>query len=184
MRRRLDLAAALVHRPPVLFLDEPTTGLDPRRRNDLWAVLTELVADGMTLLLTTQYLEEAEHLAGRIMVIDGGSVIADGTPAELKQQVGNTIIEVRLADAAAAERARGHLEPVGPSEVLDDGRTVAVTVANPGRALAEVVRTLDGLGLSPDWLTVREPTLDDVFLQLTGRKAEPPPAEEAEQGAA
>ena len=184
MRRRLDLAAALVHRPPVLFLDEPTTGLDPRRRNDLWAVITELVAEGMTLLLTTQYLEEAEKLASRIMVIDGGRVIAEGMPAELKHQVGNTIIEVRLADSAGAERARPRLEPVGPAEVLDDGRTVAITVADAGRAMVEVVRTLDGSGLTPEWLTVREPTLDDVFLQLTGRKAEPAPAEGTEQGEA
>ena len=180
MRRRLDLAAALVHKPPVLFLDEPTTGLDPRGRNDLWAVIGELVADGMTLLLTTQYLEEAERLADRIMVIDGGRVIAEGTAAELKHRLGNIIIEVRLADAAAAERARGRLEPVGPAEVLDDGRTVAVTVGDAGRAVVEVVRTLDAAGLVPEWLTVREPTLDDVFLQLTGHKVEAPPAEDAQ----
>jgi ABC-2 type transport system ATP-binding protein len=172
MRRRLDLAAALVHKPPVLFLDEPTTGLDPRGRNDLWAVIGELVADGMTLLLTTQYLEEAERLADRIMVIDGGKVIAEGTASELKHKLGNTIIEVRLADAAAAERGRGRLAAVGPAEVLDDGRTVALTVGDAGRAVLEVVRSLDGAGLTPEWLTVREPTLDDVFLQLTGHKAE------------
>src|SRR5438067_2876255 len=100
MRRRLDLAAALVHRPPVLFLDEPTTGLDPRGRNDLWVVISELVADGMTLLLTTQYLEEAERLADRVMVIDGGRVIAEGTSEELKHRLGATIVEVRLGDAA------------------------------------------------------------------------------------
>jgi ABC-2 type transport system ATP-binding protein len=179
MRRRLDLAAALVHKPPVLFLDEPTTGLDPRGRNDLWAVIGELVADGMTLLLTTQYLEEAERLADRIMVIDGGRVIAEGTAAELKHRLGNVIIDVRLADAAAAERARSRLEPVGPAEVLDDGRTVAVTVGDAGRAVVEVVRTLDAAGLVPEWLTVREPTLDDVFLQLTGHKVEAPPGEDA-----
>jgi len=180
MRRRLDLAAALVHRPPVLFLDEPTTGLDPRGRNDLWAVIGELVADGMTLLLTTQYLEEAERLADRVMVIDGGKVIAEGTATELKHRLGNTIIEVRLVDAAAAERARGRLEPVGGAEVLEDGRTVAVTVADAGRAVLEVVRVLDAAGLTPEWLTVREPTLDDVFLQLTGHKAEEAPSPEAQ----
>ncbi len=178
MRRRLDLAAALVHKPPVLFLDEPTTGLDPRGRNDLWAVIGELVADGMTLLLTTQYLEEAEKLANRIMVIDGGRVIAEGTASELKQRLGNTIIEVLLADAAAAEQARGQLERVGTAEVLDDGRTVALTVGDAGRAVLEVVRSLDAAGLTPEWLTVREPTLDDVFLQLTGRKAEEHPEDQ------
>ncbi len=181
MRRRLDLAAALVHKPPILFLDEPTTGLDPRGRNDLWTVIGELVADGMTLLLTTQYLEEAERLANRVMVIDGGKVIAEGTPEELKHRLGSTIIEVRLADAAAAERARGRLESVGTAEVLDDGRTVALTVGDAGRAVLEVVRTLDAAGLTPEWLTVREPTLDDVFLQLTGHKAEDAPA--ADEGA-
>jgi ABC-2 type transport system ATP-binding protein len=175
MRRRLDLAAALVHKPPVLFLDEPTTGLDPRGRNDLWAVIGELVADGMTLLLTTQYLEEAERLADRIMVIDVGRVIAEGTAGELKQTLGNTIIEVRLAGAAEAEQAKGRLEPLGATEVLDDGRTVALTVGDAGRAVLEVVRSLDAASLTPEWLTVREPTLDDVFLQLTGHKAEEPP---------
>src|SRR5215213_1621637 len=106
MRRRLDLAAALVHRPPVLFLDEPTTGLDPRGRNELWVVIGELVADGMTLLLTTQYLEEAERLADQVVVIDGGKVIAEGTAEQLKGRLGATIIEVRLPEASAAERAR------------------------------------------------------------------------------
>ena len=185
MRRRLDLAAALVHKPPVLFLDEPTTGLDPRGRNDLWAVIGELVADGMTLLLTTQYLEEAERLADRVMVIDGGRVIAEGTSDELKQRLGATIIEVRLADPAAAERARTILGAVGASEVLDDGRTVAVTVQDPGRAVLEVVRSLDTAALTPEWLTIRAPSLDDVFLQLTGHKAETGPDEmgPAEAGA-
>jgi ABC-type multidrug transport system ATPase subunit len=176
MRRRLDLAAALVHKPPVLFLDEPTTGLDPRGRNDLWAVIAELVADGMTLLLTTQYLEEAERLADRVMVIDGGRVIAEGTSEELKHRLGATIIEVRLPDAAGAERARSLLGDVGSTEVLEDGRTAAVTVADPGRAVLDIVRALDSAGLVPEWLTVREPSLDDVFLQLTGHKAEAEPA--------
>jgi daunorubicin resistance ABC transporter ATP-binding subunit len=172
MRRRLDLAAALVHRPPVLFLDEPTTGLDPRGRSELWMVISELVADGMTLLLTTQYLEEAERLADSIVVIDGGRVIAEGTPAEHKQRMGATIIEVRLADPAAAQRARIRLAPMGSSEVIDDGRTIAVTVADAGRATLDVVRSLDAAELTPEWLTVREPTLDDVFLRLTGHPAD------------
>jgi ABC-2 type transport system ATP-binding protein len=172
MRRRLDLAAALVHRPPVLFLDEPTTGLDPRGRNELWTVIGELVSDGMTLLLTTQYLEEAERLADSIVVIDGGRVIAEGTANELKHRLGATIIEVRLGDPAAAQRAHTHLQAIGPNDVLDDGRTVAVTVQDGGRATLEVVRSLDAANLTPEWLTVREPTLDDVFLQLTGHRAE------------
>jgi len=195
MRRRLDLAAALVHKPPVLFLDEPTTGLDPRGRNDLWAVIAELVADGMTLLLTTQYLEEAERLADRIMVIDGGRVIAEGTSGELKQRLGATILEVRLGDPTAADRALGLLGAVGASEVLDDGRTVAVTVHEPGRAVLDVVRSLDSAALVPEWLTIREPSLDDVFLQLTGHRAEaadgaagpaasPGPARRGRRGAA
>jgi daunorubicin resistance ABC transporter ATP-binding subunit len=172
MRRRLDLAAALVHQPPVLFLDEPTTGLDPRGRSDLWTFISELVADGMTLLLTTQYLEEAERLANEIIVIDGGRIIAQGTAAGLKHQLGATIVDVRLPDAALAERARTRLAPIGPGEILDDGRTLAVRVTDAGAAVIDVVRSLDADGLVPEWLTVREPTLDDVFLQLTGRKAE------------
>ncbi|MDQ2825712.1 MAG: ATP-binding cassette domain-containing protein [Actinomycetota bacterium] len=183
MRRRLDLAAALVHKPPVLFLDEPTTGLDPRGRNDLWAVIGELVEDGMTLLLTTQYLEEAERLADRVMVIDGGRVIAEGTAEELKQRLGATVVEVRLPDAAAAERARAALGSVGPGEILEDGRTVALKVHDAGRAVLDVVRSIDAAGLVPEWLTVREPTLDDVFLQLTGHAAQDAPADGAEAGA-
>jgi daunorubicin resistance ABC transporter ATP-binding subunit len=173
MRRRLDLAAALVHKPPVLFLDEPTTGLDPRGRNDLWAVIGELVADGMTLLLTTQYLEEAERLADNVMVIDCGRVIAEGTAEELKARLGATIIEVRFPEPATAERARTRLSAAsGQADMLDDGRTVALTVTDAGRAVLEVVRSLDAAALTPEWLTVREPTLDDVFLQLTGHRAE------------
>jgi ABC-2 type transport system ATP-binding protein len=184
MRRRLDLAAALVHRPPVLFLDEPTTGLDPRGRSELWAVISELVADGMTLLLTTQYLEEAERLANTIVVIDGGQVIAQGTATELKHRLGATIIEVRLSDGATAQRASNGLGAIGPTEVLDDGRTVNVTVQDGGRAVLEVVRALDAQGLAPEWLTVREPTLDDVFLQLTGHRAESDAADWAEKAKA
>jgi ABC-2 type transport system ATP-binding protein len=174
MRRRLDLAAALVHRPPVLFLDEPTTGLDPRGRSDLWAVIGELVSDGTTVLLTTQYLEEAERLADDVVVVDGGRIIAHGTPHDLKQKVGATILEVRLADPAGARRAAGVLAAIGPAEVAADDRTVAVTVPDAGRAVLQAVRALDGADLVPDWLTVREPTLDDVFLQLTGHPAEAP----------
>jgi ABC-2 type transport system ATP-binding protein len=179
MRRRLDLALALVHRPPVLFLDEPTTGLDPRGRSELWTVIAELVAEGMTLLLTTQYLEEAERLTDRIIVMDVGRIIAEGTAAELKHRMGATIIEVRLPDPASAQRAHARLLPIGASEVLDDGRTVAINVNEAGRAILDVVRSLDSDGLTPEWLTVREPTLDDVFLQLTGHRAEDEPADGA-----
>jgi ABC-2 type transport system ATP-binding protein len=172
MRRRLDLAAALVHRPRVLFLDEPTTGLDPRSRNDLWEVIGELVADGTTILLTTQYLEEADRLAERIVVVDGGKVIAAGTPAELKQRVGGTVVEVGFETADDARRAGEHLTGLGPLERFEERNAVGVTVQHGTRAVVEVLRTLEAAGLPPEHLAVREPTLDDVFLQLTGRRAE------------
>jgi len=171
MRRRLDLAAALVHRPPVLFLDEPTTGLDPKGRNDLWAVIGELVADGTTLLLTTQYLEEADRLADRIVVIDGGRVIAEGSASELKGQIGTTVVEVRMGDTRTAQEAARLLAAVGATELLDDKRTLSVSVTDSGRALLEVVRLLETSGQKPESLIVREPTLDDVFLRLTGHAA-------------
>jgi ABC-2 type transport system ATP-binding protein len=173
MRRRLDLAAALVHRPPVLFLDEPTTGLDPRSRTDLWEVISQLVAAGTTVLLTTQYLEEADRLADRIVVIDHGLVIAAGTAAELKATLGASIVEVDVGDAARAERARGALARHGLCEVEADGHTVMLKVDDGPRAAVDVVRTLDGEDLAPETLVVREPTLDDVFLSLTGHAAEP-----------
>jgi ABC-2 type transport system ATP-binding protein len=168
MRRRLDLAAALVHRPPVLFLDEPTTGLDPTGRSDLWRVIDELVSDGTTVLLTTQYLEEADRHADRIVVIDCGKIIAEGTAAQLKATLGVTIVEVRLPDPAGARRAARELGRIGPTGVLDDGRTATVTVTDPGPAVLEVVRSLDAAGLVPDQIAIREPTLDEAFLQLTG----------------
>jgi ABC-2 type transport system ATP-binding protein len=184
MRRRLDVAAALVHRPPVLFLDEPTTGLDPSGRSDLWALTEQLVADGTTVLLTTQYLEEADRLADGIIVIDDGRIIAQGTSAELKASLGSTIIEVRLANAASAQRASAGLRSVGPTEVIEDGRTVALHVAEGGRCVLEVARYLDANRIVPDSVSIREPTLDDVFLQLTGHKAEtsPPDATAAAGG--
>src|SRR4051794_329175 len=172
MRRRLDLAAALVHRPPVLFLDEPTTGLDPRSRTDLWGVIGELVADGTTVLLTTQYLEEADRLAHNIVVIDNGKAIAEGTADELKRRIGQTVVEVELADAAAARQVVQLVSGVGPAELLDDGRSIGIKVADRGPALLEVVRRLDHAGVVPVTIDIREPTLDDVFLQLTGHRAE------------
>jgi ABC-type multidrug transport system ATPase subunit len=163
------LAAALVHRPPVLILDEPTTGLDPRGRIELWGVIEELVADGATLLLTTQYLEEADRLADRIAVVDHGRVIADGTATELKAQLGSTIVRVEVADPTIADAAKTVLAEIGPTDLSEDGRSIEVKVADSGRSLLAVVRKLDAAGIEPDAISVREPSLDDVFLTLTGR---------------
>ena len=172
MRRRLDLAAALVHRPPVLFLDEPTTGLDPASRSDLWQVIDELVAGGTTVLLTTQYLEEADRLADRIAVIDRGRVIAEGTPAELKAQLGGTVVHIALADPAEALRAAAALRDAHAVEATVDGRDLDLAVDDGPRTLVAVLRTLDLAGLVPAGLTVREPSLDDVFLTLTGHRVD------------
>jgi ABC-2 type transport system ATP-binding protein len=168
MRRRLDLAAALVHRPPVLFLDEPTTGLDPSGRSDLWALIGELVADGTTVLLTTQYLEEADRLADNIVVIDGGRIIAEGTAIQLKTSLGATVVEIRVADPFDAQRAAARLRRIAPADVLDGGRVLTVKVPDKGPAVQEVIRLLDADAILPEALAIREPTLDDVFLQLTG----------------
>ncbi len=171
MRRRLDLAASLVHRPPVLFLDEPTTGLDPKSRNDLWDLIRELVADGTTLLLTTQYLEEADVLADRIAVIDRGAVIAEGTAAELKNQMGATVIEVSFADVADANAALATVAGVLAGAELD-GTTVRAPATEGARSAMNVLRAIDAAGLEVGGLAVREPSLDDVFLTLTGHRAE------------
>ena len=172
MRRRLDLAAALVAHPPVLFLDEPTTGLDPRSRIELWQVIDDLVADGTTLLLTTQYLEEADRLADRIAVVDHGRVIEEGTAAELKGRLGGALVEVTLADAGEADRARDALAGVGDGEATSKDETVQVPSASGSRTLTEVVRHLDAAGIEARGLQLREPSLDDVFLALTGRAAD------------
>jgi len=172
MRRRLDLAAALVHRPAVLFLDEPTTGLDPASRSDLWQVIEELVTDGATVLLTTQYLEEADRLADDIAVIDHGRVIAQGTPTALKAGLGATMVDVSLPDPAAAARAATVLDAQLGLRASIEGRALELAVDDGPRAVVDVLRALDAAGLEPSGLGVREPSLDDVFLSLTGHAPE------------
>ncbi|MCY3748165.1 MAG: ATP-binding cassette domain-containing protein [Chloroflexi bacterium] len=173
MRRRLDLAASLVADPEVLFLDEPTTGLDPQARLDLWAVIRELVATGTTVLLTTQYLEEADQLADEIVVIDHGRIIAQGTAADLKARSGGEHLTVRVSDLAALEEVRQVLEAEGdgPPTVDDATGTVSVAVSNGPARLAGVVRRLDEAEVAIADIGLRQPTLDEVFLSLTGHRA-------------
>ena len=169
MRRRLDLAASLILRPAVLFLDEPTTGLDPRGRNEVWAAVRALVSDGTTVLLTTQYLDEADQLASRISVLDQGRVVAGGTPDELKSRIGGDRIDVvvradaDLAAAAAVVKGVAAAEP----EVDPDGRRVSAPVRDRVAALTDVVRTLDARGVAVEDIALRRPTLDEVFLRMT-----------------
>ena len=168
MRRRLDLAASLMTRPPVLFLDEPTTGLDPTSRQRVWEAIRELLGEGVTVLLTTQYLEEADALAHRIVVVDHGRVIADGTPQELKEASRSAHLEVSLAEAHPDAVAAIAPLAAGPVHVHDDGRRLSAAVdAAPGLATS-VVRALDAAGVLVDNIEVRQPSLDDVFFSLTG----------------
>jgi len=176
MRRRLDLAASLVGRPRFLYLDEPTTGLDPRSRLELWGMIRRLVAEGTTVLLTTQYLEEADRLADEIVVIDHGRVIAAGTPQQLKTRVGGQVLQARPAepaDLAATERILAAFAD-GEDGTHTDGQLVTVTIADRS-ALGQVVRRLDDAGIAVDDLSLRRPSLDEVFLAVTGHLAEEEP---------
>jgi daunorubicin resistance ABC transporter ATP-binding subunit len=172
MRRRLDVAAALVQRPPVLYLDEPTTGLDLHSRNALWEMIEELVRAGTSVLLTTQYLEEADRLANTISVVDHGKVIASGTPAELKSGLGSTVIEIVMPDPETAARAESVLTPVTPHAPEREGSTLTISTMDGTSLVMNVLRALDSEQLPPNNLTLREPSLDDVFLSLTGHRAE------------
>ncbi|MDX1994773.1 MAG: ATP-binding cassette domain-containing protein [bacterium] len=173
MRRRLDLAASIVARPQVLFLDEPTTGLDPRTRMDLWDFIRELVRDGATLLLTTQYLEEADRLADRIVLINRGKVAAEGTSDELKAQLASDVIDLRVEGEAALRQAAAVLTEAsqGKLQIDADAWQIKIPAPNGAKSLIEVVRLLDGAGVAVSDITLQRPSLDDVFLALTGEKA-------------
>ncbi|WP_433438869.1 ATP-binding cassette domain-containing protein [Nonomuraea sp. CA-141351] len=169
MRRRLDLAASMILAPPVLFLDEPTTGLDPRSRAEIWRAVRELVAGGTTVLLTTQYLEEADQLADRISVIDSGRVVAEGTPDELKAKLGGDRLDVVIHDPARLDEAAGIIGRIasGPAEVDRDTRHVSAPVSERVRALTEVLAALAAAAIEVEDVALRRPTLDEVFLNLT-----------------
>ncbi|OLF19048.1 ATP-binding cassette domain-containing protein [Actinophytocola xanthii] len=174
MRRRLDLAASLILAPTVLFLDEPTTGLDPRGRNEVWSAIRDLVAGGTTVLLTTQYLDEADQLADRIAVIDSGRLIAEGSPERLKSELGGDRMDVVLRDGADLTRAAAVVERVaaGPPELDPDARRVSAAVSDRVVALTESVRALQETGIEVEDVALRRPTLDEVFLHLTGHHAD------------
>jgi len=172
MRRRLDLAASLVAAPSILFLDEPTTGLDPRSRLAMWEVIRELVAEGTTVLLTTQYLEEADRLADRIAVIDGGQVIASGTAEALKARVGGERLELSIAPGSDLKPALRAAQPLGlgrPAHIDEDAGRLTLPIAGGAARLPSIVRALDAAGVRLADLALRQPTLDDVFLALTGQ---------------
>jgi len=168
MRRRLDIASALVPRPRVLFLDEPTTGLDLQSRGTLWGMIRELVRGGTTVLLTTQYLEEADQLADRIAVIDNGQMIANDTPARLKAVFGSTILELAYPDGDAASRAAGILAASHADRLELDRATLRLRTQDSAQVLSDVLPRLEQSGLRPSRLVVRDPSMDDVFLALTG----------------
>jgi ABC-2 type transport system ATP-binding protein len=169
MRRRLDLAASLITDPEVLFLDEPTTGLDPRGRTEVWTAVRSLVGGGTTVLLTTQYLEEADQLADRVSVVDRGRVVADGTPDELKAATGGDRIDVVLRDAGQLGAAVALLPiPAEGVSVDPDRRLLSAPVTDRMAALSGVVRALEAAGIEAEDIALRRPTLDEVFLDLTG----------------
>ena len=172
MRRRLDLAASLIAKPSILFLDEPTTGLDPRSRLGMWGVIQALVDEGTTVLLTTQYLEEADQLAQDIVVIDHGRVIAHGTADVLKDQIGGDRIEIAVTDVSRVGRAVELLRPVGTGEAIVDEARILMPVSGGSTVLVDAVRVLDSEGIEVSDIVLRRPTLDDVFLSLTGHVAE------------
>jgi ABC-type multidrug transport system ATPase subunit len=172
MRRRLDLGAALVANPPLLFLDEPTTGLDPQSRQDLWAIIEGLVEQGVTVLLTTQYLEEADRLCKQMVVLDHGKIIAEGTSQELKTRLGSTVLSVTFNNTDDARRGAELISDVSAKPANIEGTVVDLTVEHGPSQAADALRRLDGAGIILAGLTLREPSLDDVFLNLTGHKTE------------
>jgi len=180
MRRRLDLAAALVASPGILFLDEPTTGLDPQSRQDLWTIIETLVEGGTTVLLTTQYLEEADRLCKQLVVLDHGKIIAQGTSSELKQQLGATVLSLSFASTSDAQASLSVIADISKKPANIEGTTIELTVEGGPADAAEALRRLDATPIKLAGLTLREPSLDDVFISLTGHKAEdaaPAPAE-------
>jgi ABC-2 type transport system ATP-binding protein len=174
MRRRLDLGASLVGRPRLLLLDEPTSGLDPRSRIQLWEVIRALVAEGTDVLLTTQYLEEADHLASQVVIIDHGRVIASGTPRELKRRAGRSVVEVHVRDVAALDRVSAILAAIGETQPVVDvpTRSVRVALTAGTERVFAALRPLDEAGIAIDEVAVRQPTLDEAFLALTGTSME------------
>ncbi|HEV2427801.1 MAG TPA: ATP-binding cassette domain-containing protein [Acidimicrobiales bacterium] len=170
MRRRLDLAAALVAEPPLVFLDEPTTGLDIQSRQDLWSIIEGLVSTGTTVLLTTQYLEEADRLSKQLVVLDHGRVIAEGTSAELKGRLGETVLSLDFGSTADALRAAELVSRLGDLPPHVEGSTVELTTSKGAATAAEALRAVDGDGVTLVGMSLREPSLDDVFLSLTGHK--------------
>jgi ABC-2 type transport system ATP-binding protein len=177
MRRRLDLAAALVANPPILFLDEPTTGLDPQSRQDLWSIIESLVEGGTTVLLTTQYLDEADRLAKQLVVLDHGKIIAEGTSAQLKAQMGATVLALTFASTDDALRAQLLLANLSDKSANLEGTVLEITVDNGPAVTADALRRIDAANIQLSGLALREPSLDDVFLNLTGHKAGDSPLE-------
>jgi ABC-2 type transport system ATP-binding protein len=183
MKRRLDLASALVHQPKVLFLDEPTTGLDPASRLTVWDEVRSINATGTTIFLTTQYLEEADELCERLAIIDNGEIVADGTPESLKAEIGKDVVSVELhgADAERTRQVIGELP--GLDRVIAEQDALALFVENGAASIAEIVRRLDTADIEVGAISVSRPSLDDVFLEATGRRLEGAEAEHTDEGA-